>query len=81
MIKENVRVDYDKGFNSFVLGLVIDFYNIKAEPRYAYKHTIGNQENYTYSQQFVDFIFSEIKKNPDGFVESLRKSKRITPGT
>ncbi len=81
MNKENVRIDYEKGFNSFVLTLVIDFYNVKDEPTYAYKHTIGNQENYTYSQQFVDFIFTEIKKNPNGFVESLKKSKKITPGT
>ena len=76
MNREKVRIDYEKGFNNFVLQLVIDFYNIKAEPKYAYKHTIGNSEQYTYSQQFVDFIFDEIKKNPDKFVESLRKSKR-----
>jgi ribosomal protein L23 len=74
--KENIRIDYEKGFNSYVLNLVIDFYNVKADPKYAYKHLIGKQEQYTYSQQFVDFILSEIKKNPSGFVESLKKSKK-----
>lgn len=73
MIKEGVHIDYDKGFNQYVLNLIIDFYDIKNEPKYAYKHTIGNQESYTYSQQFVDFVFGEIKKNPKHYVESLRQ--------
>ncbi|OON84777.1 hypothetical protein BXO88_15645 [Oribacterium sp. C9] len=81
MHKENLRIDYDKGFNSYVLNLFMDFYCIKNEPKYAYKHTIGNQEQYTYSQQLVDFLISEIRKNPTGFVESLKKRKKITPGT
>ena len=34
---------------------------------------IGNSASYTYSEKLVDFIVSEIKKNPDGFVESLKK--------
>lgn len=58
-----------------MLYLIIDFYNIKQDPKYAYKHIIGKQSSYTYSQQFIDFIISEIAKNPDGFVESLKKSK------
>ena len=41
--------------NSYVLNMVIEFYNAKTEPQFAYKHTIGKQEQYTYSQQFVDF--------------------------
>lgn len=76
MMKEGIRIDYEKGFNSYVLNMVIEFYNVKADPQYAYKHTIGNQEQYTYSQQFVEFILSELKKNPDGFVKSLRQRKR-----
>lgn len=81
MHKENLRIDYEKGFNSYVLNLIIDFYDVKREPRYAYKHTIGKQEHYTYSQQFIEFIISEIRKNPNKFVESLKKRKKITPGT
>ena len=76
MLREGIKIDYDKGFNSFVLNLVMEFYDVKREPQYAYKHTIGKQEQYTYSQQFVDFIIGEIKKNPKAFVESLKKGKR-----
>lgn len=81
MRKNNIHIDYPKGFNSYVLKIIIDFYDIKNDPKYAYKHTIGNQEQYTYSQQLVDFIIGEMKKNPLTFVESLRQSKKITPGT
>ncbi len=73
--KIQVNLGYKKGFNSYVLGLVIKFYNIKDNPKYSYKHIVGNIENYTYSQEFVEFIVAEIKKTPDKFVESLKKSK------
>lgn len=73
--KSGIKIGYEPGFNKYVLGLVIDFYDIKQEPKYAYKHVIGKQEQYTYSQQFIDFIIDEIKKNPKGFVASLKKSR------
>lgn len=73
LAKENIKIDYEKGFNTYVLNLVIDFYTVKSNPDFAYKHTIGQQEQYTYSQRFIDFIIQEIKKNPDKFVKSLRK--------
>lgn len=76
MRKENIRIDYTKGFNSFVLNLFIDFYDVKSEAKYAYKHTIGKQEQYTYSQEFIEFLFGEIRKQSDNFVESLRAKKR-----
>ena len=73
--KKNLKLDYKSGFNQYVLNLVIDFYDIKREPKYAYEHVIGNQHSYTYSQQFIEFIIAEIEKNPSKFVESLKKSK------
>lgn len=78
LMRENIKIDNGKGFNGYVLTLFINFYDIKNDSRYAYKHIIGNTKNYTYSQQLIDFIINEIKKSPDKFVESLKK---ITPGT
>lgn len=72
--KGNIKLGYEKGFNSYVLNLVTEFYNVKQNTKYAYKHVIGNQEHYTYSQQFVEFIVEEIKKNPNGFVKSLKRA-------
>ena len=74
--REGIRIDYEKGFNTYVLNLFMEFYDIKNDPVYTYKHSIGEQERCTYSQQLVDFILEEIKKNPDKFVESLRQRKR-----
>lgn len=73
--KKNIKLGYKSGFTQYVLNLIIDFYDIKQNPKYAYEHVIGNQRSYTYSQHFVDFIVVEIEKSPHNFVESLKKSK------
>lgn len=73
--KKNIKIGYDRGFNQYVLGLIIDFYDIKQDSKYSYEHIIGKQSYYTYTQQFIDFIVSEIEKNPVGFVESLKSRK------
>ena len=74
--KKNIKLGYKSGFNQYVLNLVIDFYDIKQESKYAYKHVIGNQHSYTYSQQFIEFVVSEIEKSPHNFVESLKKANK-----
>lgn len=71
--KQNIKLNYKKGFNQYVLNLIIDFYKIKDEQKYAYCHKIGNSTHYTYSEQFIEFILIEIKKDPYNFVESLKK--------
>lgn len=74
--KKNIKLNYHNGFTTHVLTLLIDFYDIKQNEMYAYKHKIGNQTHYTYSQQFIDFIISEIEKDPFNFVASLKKAKK-----
>ena len=71
--KSNIKLGYKNGFNSYVLNLFIEFYDIKSDNKYSYKHSLGNSTSYTYSGRLIDFIINEIKKNPDGFVESLKK--------
>lgn len=71
--KSKIKLGYKNGFNSYVLNLFIEFYDIKSDNKYSYKHSLGNSTSYTYSERLVDFIINEIKKNPDGFVESLKK--------
>lgn len=71
--KKQLRLEYSHGFNSYVLKMIIDFYDIKTDEKFSYKHTIGNQTHHTYSQQFIDFIVCEIEKDPAHFVESLKK--------
>ncbi|WP_302319104.1 DUF3644 domain-containing protein [Holdemanella biformis] len=71
--KSNIKLGYKNGFNSYVLNLFIEFYDIKSDNKYSYKHSLGNSTSYTYSERLIDFIINEIKKNSDGFVESLKK--------
>ena len=66
--KQNIKLNYKKGFNQYVLNLIIDFYKIKDEPKYSYCHKIGNSTHYTDSEQFIEFILSEIQKDPHNFV-------------
>lgn len=73
--KKNIKLHYKSAFNQYVLNLVIEFYDIKHDNKYAYEHIIGNQHSYTYSQQFIEFIVSEIEKSPQNFVDSLKRSK------
>lgn len=74
--KKNIKLGYAPGFNQYVLNLIIDFYDIKQDESYAYKHIIGKQHHYTYSQKFIEFIVSEIEKNPNNFVDSFKKRKK-----
>lgn len=75
LTKKNIKLGYSSGFNQYVLNLVIDFYNIKQNSKYAYQHVIGKQHSYTYSQQFVEFIVKQIENNPATFVQSLKVKK------
>lgn len=45
--KKNIRLGYSSGFNQYVLNLIIDFYNIKQDSKYAYEHIIGKQHSFT----------------------------------
>ena len=70
--KKNIKIDSKNGFNKNILSLIIKFYNIKENKKFAYKHKIGNQEQYTYSEAFVEFIITEIEKKPNIFVSKLK---------
>ncbi|WP_165445133.1 hypothetical protein [Bacilliculturomica massiliensis] len=45
------------GTSSFLLSFQIKENNIKI----GYEHVMGNQHDFTYSQQFIDFIIDEIR--------------------
>ena len=54
--KANLKLGYKSGFNSYVLSLFIEFYNIKDDNKYSYKHSLGNYVSYTYSEKLVDLL-------------------------
>lgn len=73
LTQQKIALNYKNGFTSHILCLIIDFYKIKSDKKYVYRHVVGKAVSYTYSQQFVDFIIDIIKKDPCNFVESLKK--------
>ena len=52
--------------------MFIDFYDIKDQEKYSYKHTIGKREEFTYSQLLIDFLLKCIKESRGNFVKSLK---------
>ena len=80
----------DKSIEAFILGLEIynkptikyriegfSFFICNAwELMLKAEMIIGNNLQYTYSEDLVNFIFNEIKNDPQNIVESLKKSKR-----
>ncbi len=63
-----------KTFTTNDLQLFNTFYDIKTNQRYCYHYKIGNR--YGYSQILCDFITEEIERNPETFVENLKKRQK-----
>ncbi len=74
--KKHITLPNKKGFTTNLLTQFINFYGIKDESHYSYKHKIGNSENYTYSQDLIDFIIKQIELNPEHFCESLKEGNK-----
>ncbi|WP_367341836.1 DUF3644 domain-containing protein [Limosilactobacillus sp.] len=67
-----------ESFNSYVLNLFIKRFDMKNDKRYAYQHVIGKLKEFSYSQQAAEFVVDQIKQDPSGVVDKIKK---ITPGT
>lgn len=59
-------------FNRYHFGLFVDFYNLKSSLKHCYVYDVHNQPSYSYSQTTIDFIYSEIKKDPESIVQKLK---------
>ena len=63
--KNNIKLNYKPAFNQYVLTLIIDFYSIKSDEKYAYCHKIGKSEHYTIHNNSLILLFQKLKKTPD----------------
>ena len=63
-------------FTTNDLQLFIKFYDIKSDTRFAFEHRWGNHSDYSYSQQLIEFIVGEIKKDPTRVITNLKKAKK-----
>lgn len=58
--------------SQYVFGLFDKVYNIKDDRTFCYVYKGHAQPQYTYSQKAVDFIFEEIRKDPNNVIERLK---------
>lgn len=59
------RLGITSKFNSSTFKDLCQKFNWKQEPRLAYLHVLGNQAQYTYSQQVIDLIVMEFTKDSE----------------
>lgn len=70
-------------FNQYHFRLFCDYFGLKENEKFCYVYQVSSQPQYSYSQQAIDFIFSEIKKAPETIIEDLKAKitqKKSTPG-
>lgn len=74
--KQNISL-MDKGntvnFNSYHFNIFCKYYSIKENPKLCYVYQVTSTPTYSYSQQAIEFIFEEIKKDPENIIQNLKK--------
>lgn len=71
LLTKNRNGELQKGrFTSHDFQLFAKFYDVKTNSKYCYYYKLGNR--YGYSTQLVDFLVSEIKKDPENIIQSLK---------
>lgn len=72
--KRLAREGIDMTFNRHTFSLFIKKFDLKSNEVYCYSFTTGEKSlTYKYSQQVVDLIVDQIKKDPENIIEYLKK--------
>ena len=61
-------------FNMYHFTLFCSYFSIKTNPKLCFKYGITAQPMYSYSYQTIEFIFDEIKKDPNNILDNIKKS-------
>lgn len=60
-------------FNVYLFGVFTDFYNMKGNDAYSYDLSLGGEQpSWCYSQQAIDLILQEIRRNPEHVIDAMR---------
>lgn len=73
-----------KAFNDFHFRVFVDFYNMKGNDAYSYNLSLHDEQpSWGYSQQAIDLILQEIRRDPEHVIDSMRAelSKRRSKKT
>lgn len=69
----SVEEGKESTFNIYHFRLFVDFYNLKSDIKYCYKYDVHTNPSYSYSQATIDLIYTEIKKDPENIIKTLKK--------
>lgn len=60
-------------FNAFHFRVFVSFYNMKSSEAYAYDLSLGGEQpSWCYSQQAIDLMLQELRRNPEHVIDSMR---------
>lgn len=63
-------------FNAIHFRDFCQYYGIKENPAFCYTYKIQTNPQFSYSRQAIDFIVSEIKKDPEHIIQNIRDHLR-----
>lgn len=58
--------------NMYIFQLFINYYELKSNEKFCYVYEVSSNKLYSYSQQTIDFIVDEIKKDPENIIQNLK---------
>ncbi len=70
------RLGITMEFNSYHFDLFNKYYGIKQNPVLCYTDRHYQNPQYCYSQQTIDFIVEEIKKDPENIIQNLKNGQK-----
>lgn len=59
-------------FNAYHFSLFCKYYHIKEDKKLCYTYTVNKSPSYGYSMLAIEFIVSEIEKDPDNIIDNLK---------
>ena len=74
--RKKIRLLYNGNpvnFTTHHFSLFCKYYGIKDNPKLCYTYTVNTYPSYGYSIQAIDFITSEIEKDPEHIIDNLKK--------
>lgn len=81
--KNNIELKYKgeiKKFNMTHFILMCKYYGIKNNPQLCFEYGIHQQPSYSYSYKAIEFVFNELKKDPEHIIENIiNKNKKSWP--
>lgn len=81
LLKDGIKLVYNEEtvkFTSYHFQNFAKYFGLKDNEKFCYIHKQFSMPQYSYSQQAIDFIISELKKDPENILNNIKN--KLTPG-